>query len=206
MITVWGRENSTNVKKVLWMLDELSLVYEVINAGGAYGKNKDPIYLSLNPNGLVPCLQEDDFVLWESNAILRYLAERSGEEQFWPASAQQRASADKWLDWASNSLVTPYRQVYQTLVRIPEPERDMALVASGMETFEKYWAIADAVLAKQKWLSGEEFGLGDIPLGIYAYSWFSLDIKRQSHPNIERWYQQLTQRPAFQKRVMIPLS
>ncbi|MBB6114438.1 glutathione S-transferase [Rahnella inusitata] len=206
MITVWGRENSTNVKKVLWMLDELELTYNIVNAGGAFGKNTDPAYLALNPNGLVPCFQEDDFVLWESNSILRYLAECSGKPEFWPADARHRASIDKWLDWASSSLITPYRQVYQTLVRIPEPERDMALVASGMKVFEKYWAIADAVLAKQKWLSGETFGIGDIPLGIYAYSWYSLNIERQSHPNVERWYQQLTQRPAFIKRVMIPLS
>ena len=206
MITVWGRENSTNVKKVLWMLDELELTYNIVNAGGAFGKNTDPAYLALNPNGLVPCFQEDDFVLWESNAILRYLAECSGKPEFWPADARHRASIDKWLDWASSSLIAPYRQVYQTLVRIPEPERDMALVASGMKVFEKYWAIADAILAKQKWLSGETFGIGDIPLGIYAYSWYSLNIERQSHPNVERWYQQLTQRPAFIKRVMIPLS
>ena len=206
MITVWGRENSTNVKKVLWMLDELELAYNIVNAGGAFGKNTDPAYLALNPNGLVPCFQEDDFVLWESNTILRYLAECSGKPEFWPADARHRASIDKWLDWASSSLIAPYRQVYQTLVRIPEPERDMALVASGMKVFEKYWAIADAVLAKQKWLSGETFGIGDIPLGIYAYSWYSLNIERQSHPNVERWYQQLTQRPAFIKRVMIPLS
>jgi len=154
----------------------------------------------------VPCLQDDDFVLWESNAILRYLAECSGKPAFWPSSPQQRASGDKWLDWASNSLAVPFRQVYVTLVRTPEAERDMTVVATGMAAFEKYWAVLDAVLAKQKWLSGEEFGIGDIPLGIYAYAWHTLEIERQAHPHVERWYQQLTKRPAFQKRVMIPLS
>lgn len=206
MLTVWGRENSSNVKKILWLLDELNLAYQQINAGGVYGKNHDPLYLSLNPNGLVPCLQDDDFVLWESNAILRYLAERSGKKEFWPASAQQRASADKWMDWCSNSLTVPFRQVFLTLVRTPEAERDMAVVDAGMAAFEKYWAIADAVLAKQTWFSGEHFGIGDIPVACYADTWFRLDIGRQSHPNLERWYTQLKQRPAFQKRVMLPLS
>ncbi|MDH2897282.1 glutathione S-transferase family protein [Rahnella sp. PAMC25617] len=206
MLTLWGRENSSNVKKVLWLLDELNVTFQHINAGGVYGKNNEPLYLSLNPNGLVPCLQDDDFVLWESNAILRYLAERSGEEAFWPDNLQQRAAADKWLDWCSNSLTVPFRQVFLTLVRTPEAERDMSVVAAGMAAFEKYWAIADAVLAKQKWFSGEQFGIGDIPVACYADTWFRLDIERQAHPNLERWYQQLQQRPAFCKRVMLPLS
>ncbi|MGC6387272.1 glutathione S-transferase family protein [Ewingella sp. S1.OA.A_B6] len=206
MLTVWGRDNSTNVKKVLWLLDELGEVYTSINAGGVFGKVNEPLYLSLNPNGLVPCLQDDDFVLWESNAILRYLAERSGNPLFWGNDLQQRASADKWLDWASNSLNIPFRQVYINLIRTPEGKRDMAAVASGMAAFEKLWPVVDTVLAKQTWLSGDKFGIGDIPMGCLAYAWFGLDIERQPHPNLERWYQQLTQRPAYQKRVMIPLS
>ncbi|MBV6819446.1 glutathione S-transferase family protein [Rahnella sp. PD12R] len=206
MITLWGRDNSTNVKKVLWLLDELKLPFQQINAGGAYGKNHEPLYLSLNPNGLVPCIQDDDFVLWESNAILRYLAERAGDETFWPSDLRARASADKWLDWTANSLTVPFRQVFLTLVRVPEPERDMDLVATGMAAFEKHWAVVDKVLAQQPWLSGEHFGLGDIPLAIYAYAWYGLNIERQAHPNVERWYQQITQRPDFQKRVMIPLT
>ncbi len=206
MLTVWGRENSTNVKKVLWLLDELGEMYQVINAGGAYGKLSEPLFLSLNPNGLVPCVQDDDFILWESNAILRYLAERSGNPAFWGNDARQRASADKWLDWVSSSLPVPFRQVFINLVRTPEDQRDMAAVKTGMAAFEKQWAVVDAVLAKQTWLSGEKFGLGDIPMGCFAYAWFGLDIERQPHPHLERWYQQLTQRPAYRKRVMIPLS
>lgn len=206
MLTVWGRENSTNVKKVLWLLDELGEVYQHIQAGGAYGKNDEPRFLSLNPNGLVPCLQDDDFILWESNAILRYLAERSGNAAFWGTHAQQRASADKWMDWASSTLAVPFRQVYVNLIRTPEAQRDMAAVATGMAAFEKAWGVLDDVLAKQKWLSGDQFGLGDIPAGCSAYAWFNLDIERQAHPHVERWYQQLIQRPAYQQHVMIALT
>jgi len=206
MLTVWGRENSTNVKKVLWLLDELGEVYQHIPAGGAYGKNDEPRFLSLNPNGLVPCLQDDDFILWESNAILRYLAERSGNPVFWGNHAQHRASADKWMDWTSGTLALPFRQVYVSLIRTPEAQRDPTVIAAGMAAFEKAWGVLDAELAKQKWLSGDQFGLGDIPIGCSAYAWFNLDIERQSHPHVERWYQQLTLRPAYQKHVMIALT
>lgn len=206
MLTVWGRENSTNVKKVLWLLEELGEVYQQINAGGQYGKNNEQHYLSLNPNGLIPCLQDDDFVLWESNAILRYLAERSGDANFWGSNAQARASADKWMDWASSTLGIPFRQVYVSLIRTPEDRRDPQVIAAGMAAFEKALSLLDNVLAKQKWLSGDHFGLGDIPIGCSAYPWFTLDIERQKHPHVERWYQQLTQRPAYQQHVMIALT
>ena len=206
MLTVWGRENSTNVKKVLWLLEELGEQYQLINAGGQYGKNTEASFLALNPNGLVPCLQDGDFVLWESNAILRYLAERAAQPQFWGSDARQRASADKWLDWASGTLAIPFRQVYVSLIRTPEDQRDPQVIAAGMAAFEKAWAMLDEVLAKQTWLSGEQFGLGDIPVGCLAYAWFSLDIERQKHPHVERWYQQLTQRPGYQQHVMIALT
>lgn len=206
MLTIWGRKNSTNVKKVLWLLDELGETYQQINAGGVFGKVNDTLYLSLNPNGLVPCLQEDNFILWESNAILRYLAERSGNVQFWPVDLHTRAQGDKWLDWVSNTLSIPMRQVFINLIRTPENKRDMDAVNDGIITFETNWTLVDKVLEKQKWLSGDHFGIADIPMGCYAYNWFEMPIEHLSHPHLERWYQQLQQRLAFNKQVMTPLS
>jgi glutathione S-transferase len=206
MLTVWGRENSSNVKKVLWLLTELKQPYQLIKAGGQYGKNHDAEYLALNPNGLVPCLQDNDFILWESNAILRYLAARYGDKQLWPDNIQQRANGDKWLDWASSTLAPPFKDVMINLVRKAPEERDMAAVNRSMVVFEQQWALLDNVLEKQHWLSGDQFGLGDIPAAIYFYAWNALPIERQAHPHLARWYQQLTQRPAYQQHVMQPLS
>ncbi|MEC5318551.1 glutathione S-transferase [Brenneria populi subsp. brevivirga] len=205
MVTIWGRENSTNVKKVLWCAAELALPYRHIPAGGQFGRNHDADYLAMNPNGLIPCLQDDERVLWESNTIVRYLAAQYGTDSLYIADAGARASAEKWMDWAI-SLAGAFGGVFINMVRVAPEKRDMALVEKGMAECERLLAIADSALARQPWLSGDKFGIGDIPLGCIIYGWLNMDITRQPRPHLERWYQQLTQRPAYQKHVMIPLS
>lgn len=206
MLTIWGRDNSTNVKKVLWCADELQLSYSHIPIGGAYGKNHDAAYLAMNPNGLVPCIQDGDLVLWESNTIVRYLAAQYGEGSLWQADNAARAAAEKWMDWNSTALAGVFRMVFLNMVRTAPGQRDMQAVAQGMGECEKLFAIADRALAQQPFLSGEQFGIGDMPLGCFAYAWYNMAIERQKHPNLERWYQQLCARPAFQRRVAIALS
>ncbi|WP_409308954.1 glutathione S-transferase family protein [Pectobacterium sp. B1J-3] len=205
MITIWGRENSTNVKKVRWCAAELSLPYEPILAGGQFGRNRDADYLAMNPNGLVPCLQDGELVLWESNTIVRYLAAQYGHDTLYLRDAGARANAEKWMDWAS-TLAASFGGVFISLVRTAPEKRDMAMVEKNQAECERLLTIADAALAKQPWLSGDTFGIGDIPLGCIAYAWFNMDIVRQPHPHLERWYQQLTERPAYQNTVMIPLT
>ncbi|ACS86084.1 glutathione S-transferase family protein [Musicola paradisiaca] len=205
MLKVWGRDNSTNVKKVRWCAAELNVPYEWIPAGGQFGRNRDADYLALNPNGLVPCLQDDDLVLWESNAIVRYLAAQYGAGTLWLADPKARAAAEKWMDWAIG-FSESFRQVFINLIRTAPEHRDLQAVANGQANCEKLLSVADAALAGQNWLSGDNFGIGDIPLGCFAYAWFNMPIARQSHPHLERWYQQLTERPAFQQTVMLPLS
>lgn len=206
MLTVWGRNNSTNVKKVLWCLEELGLRYERIDVGGQYGKLNEPLYRTLNPNGLIPCLQDDDFILWESNTIVRYLAAQYGEETLYLADARRRASAEKWMDWASSSVVEPFKAVFIGLVRTAPEQQDKVKIAQGIEQLNKLMTIADTALDKQAYLSGDQFGIGDIPLGCLAYAWFNLQIERPELPHLQRWYQQLAQRPAFQKVIDIGLS
>ncbi|KHN50904.1 glutathione S-transferase family protein [Pectobacterium fontis] len=205
MITIWGRDNSTNVKKVLWCAEELALPYQHIAAGGQFGRNHDADYLAMNPNGLIPCLQDDDLVLWESNTIVRYLSAQYGQDSLYLADAGKRASAEKWMDWA-NALAVSFGPAFINMVRVAPEKRDMALVQKSITECERLFGIVDTVLAHQPWLSGAQFGIGDIPLGCIVYGWLNMPIERQSHPHVARWYQQLTERPAYQKHVMIPLS
>ncbi|MGT3241991.1 glutathione S-transferase [Yersinia enterocolitica] len=206
MLTVWGRNNSTNVKKVLWCLEELGVSYERIDVGGQYGKLNDPLYRSLNPNGLIPCLQDGDFILWESNTIVRYLAAQYGDNALYLPEAKQRAAAEKWMDWATSSVVEPFKAVFIGLVRTAPELQDKAKIAHGIDQLNALMAIADEALSKQTYLSGDKFGIGDIPLGCLAYAWFNLPIERPELPHLQRWYQSLTHRTAFQKVIDIGLS
>ncbi|MCG8708965.1 glutathione S-transferase [Brenneria sp. 4F2] len=205
MVTIWGRKNSTNVKKVRWCAAELALPYKQIQVGGQFGRNHDADYLAMNPNGLIPCLQDGDLVLWESNTIVRYLAAQYGEGSLYITDAGARANAEKWMDW-SMTLASAFIPVFINIVRTAPEKRDQASIDKGMAECERLLAIVDAALAKQQWLSGDEFGIGDIPLGCILYGWLMMDIQRQAHPNLQRWYQQLTERPAYREQVMLPLS
>ncbi|RKQ40335.1 glutathione S-transferase family protein [Enterobacter sp. R1(2018)] len=208
MITVWGRDNSTNVKKVLWCLEELGQQYLSIPAGGKFGKTHDADYLAMNPNALVPCIHDDatNLTLWESNTIVRYLAAQYGQDSLWISDPAKRAYGEKWMDWAASTLVTPYRGVFMGLVRTAPAQRDRKLIEESIAQCDALFSILDAELAKQPWFDGAEFGPADIALGPTLYGLLNLDVEWGAHVHLRRWYQQLTQRPAFQKAVMIPLS
>ena len=203
---IWGRANSTNVRKVLWCAEEIGLSYEQIPAGGAFGIVDTPEYRTLNPHGLVPCLEDDGLVLWESNAIVRYLARRYGTEPFAPTDLRLWAAADKWMDWTSLSFAQPFRDLFLNLVRYAPEKRDAEAITRGAEQCARLMVTAEAALARTPWLSGQTFGIGDIPLGCMAYAWFSLPIERPALPHLEGWYQELRSRPAYRKAVMTPLT
>jgi Glutathione S-transferase len=153
MITLWGRNNSTNVKKVRWVLAELDLPYQQILAGLEYGLNHDPEYLAMNPNGLVPLLKDDanGLVLWESNAIIRYLAAQYGPTPLWVASPARRAQGEKWMDWANATLSPAHRPVLMGLVRTPLAQRDQASIDAAISACESLFAMLDDELAKHVW-------------------------------------------------------
>jgi Glutathione S-transferase len=208
MITLWGRNNSTNVKKVRWTLAELDLPYNQILAGLEFGLNHDPEYLAKNPNGLVPLLNDDDqqITLWESNAIVRYLTAQYGQNLLWEENPAKRAQGDKWMDWANSTLTAAHRPILMGLVRTPPEQRNQADIDAGIAHCEKLFAILDAELAKHEWLSGDAFGLGDIAVGPFVYNLLTVVKTWTPYPNLQRWYQQLTRRPAFQEAVMIPVT
>lgn len=203
---VWGRVDSTNVKKVLWCADELGLEVERVDAGGKFGGLDDPDYRAMNPNGLIPCVQDGDLVLWESNAIVRYLGARYGDGRIFDPDPVQRVQADKWMDWASTTLVEPYKMWFINLVRKAPGERNEEAMEKGLNLFAKAMAVADKALANQPYLSGDRFAMGDIPLGSLIYPWFELDIERPSLPHLEAWYERLKKRAPYRERVMVPIS
>lgn len=206
MLKLWGRINSTNVKKALWCLEELNLSYTRIDAGGAFGIVGEADYIAKNPNQLVPCLEDGELVLWESNAIVRYLAAQYGEGTMWSSDPAQRAQADKWMDWVTSSLAAPFRTVFWNMVRMAPDQRDMPAVQAAVAECGKLMAVADQALADQPYLSGASFGMGDIPLGCFAYAWFEMPIERPDLPHLRDWYERLQQRAAYQTAVVTPLT
>jgi glutathione S-transferase len=205
-VKIWGRINSTNVRKVLWTAEELGLTYEQINAGGAFGVVNDAEYLAMNPNGRIPCLQDGDLVLWESNAIVRYLARQYGRAPFVADDAASFASADKWMDWTSFSLAAPFRDLFWNMVRYTPEQRNEEELKRAQEQCVQLLAVADKALSSQPYLSGENLGIGDVPLGCIAYAWFSMPIDRPDLPHLNAWYERLQARPAYQKAVMTALT
>ncbi|MEX9254715.1 glutathione S-transferase family protein [Pseudenterobacter timonensis] len=208
MITLWGRNNSTNVKKVLWTLEELDLPFNQIMAGMQFGVNHDPEYLALNPNGLVPLLRDDEanVTLWESNTIVRYLAAQYGQGRLWIESPALRAEGEKWMDWANQTLSPVHRVMLMGLVRTPEAERDYPAIQAAQQNCEGLFAILDEALAKKPWLSGSAFGLGDIAVAPFVWNLTNINLTWTPRPNLTRWLAQLAERPACRNVVMIPVS
>jgi glutathione S-transferase len=208
MLRIWGRATSSNVMKLLWLCEELGIDFERIDVGGPFGGTREPAFLARNPNALVPVIEEPDgFVLWESNAILRYLARtRAPGHPVYPADAKAAADCDRWMDWQQTALNPPLVTVYFTLFRIPEPQRDWAAFEKAKAQVEALFGMLDDRLSRSAFLCGDALTLADIALGIYAYRWLLLPIERRAMPHLQRWHDALAARPGFQKYVALPLS
>lgn len=206
MLKIWGRANSVNVKKVLWCCEELGLKFERIDAGMQHGVINTPEYRKLNPNGLVPTIEDDGFVLWESHAIVRYLAARHGEGTLWPKDLRKRADADRWMDWTTSTFNAPYRPVFWNLVRTPPEKRDMKAVDEGVKKCGELFGIVEAALAGRAFLAGDALTMGDIPLGCFVHVWLNLPIERPAHPNLAAWHKRLLARPGYDKWINMPIS
>jgi glutathione S-transferase len=206
MIKIWGRTDSSNVQKVLWCCGELGLAHDRVDFGGKFGGNKEKSYLEMNPNGLVPTLQDGSFVLWESNSIMRYLVDKHGQGQLLPSTPEGRADANRWMDWQLSTLGPAIVPLFWSLVRTPEDKRDANVVNAALEKSRNAWRIVDQYLGKNDYITGDDFSLGDIPLGVWAYRWFNLPVERPLLENLDGWYKRLCARPSYQKHIMIPLT
>jgi glutathione S-transferase len=207
MIRVWGRTTSSNVMKVLWLLDELSLGYERVDAGGAFGGTDTPAYRAMNPVGLIPTLEENGFSLFESNAILRYLANAYAPGGDWyPSAPRARATVDAWLDLQQTYLGPPIGTLFWQMVRAAPAKRDMAVVAAALAESAKAWALVDAKLAGQAYLLGAQPTIADIAFAVHVHRWFAMPIERPDLPALRAWYDRLLPRPAYATHVALPLA
>lgn len=207
MMTIYGRTNSVNVQKVLWCLAELSVPYTRVDAGLQHGKNKEPWYLALNPNGKVPLLTDGAFTLWESNTIVRYLAAKHGAGTLWPTSPETRALAERWMDWQLSVLMAPLSMVFWSLIRLPAAERDAAAIERNTRETNRALELLDAHLATQPYVAGATFTMGDIPVGALAHRWLEIPgLERPPLANVRAWRERLAERPGFHAHVALPLS
>lgn len=205
-LTLYGHPKSINVQKVLWALDELGLDYERKDIGGSFGGNKEPSYLALNPNGLIPTLVDGGEALWESNAIVRYLFDRYGKAPLAPANAIDRARADAWSDWYVNTLWQNVRPLVVQLVRTAEEKRDRSLIESAQKASFAAVELLDRELSKREYIVGNSFSWGDIPIGAALQRWYTLPIRRPDHAALDRYFARLQARAPFKRWIDLPLT
>ena len=208
MRRVLGRANSSNVMKVVWMLEHLGLPYEREDYGGAFGNTRTPEYLAMNPNAVVPTLVEDDFILWESNAILRYLAAgHAAGTPLWPDDLRARANIDRWMDWQQTILNRPMSTVFWGLVRTPADKQDWPAIHAAAETLAHVYGILDGVLGQHPYVAGPNLTPADFAIGVYAHRYVSFEgVQKPDLPHLRAWYDRLLELPAFKTHVAVRMS
>ncbi|MES0880565.1 glutathione S-transferase family protein [Roseibium sp. SCP14] len=206
MLKVLGRANSVNVQKVMWCAAELDLSVERVDIGGAFGGNDTDDYLARNPNGRIPTLLDGDFVLWESNTIVRYLCEKYGASPLFPISLESRSRAGQWMDWYIAELHPPMTTLFWQLIRTSPEDRDAVAVDKAIESCSRLWALLDNHLASHSYLLGDELSMADIPVGCSAYRWHCMNFQQPELPALKAWWTRLANRPFYRKHVMLPLT
>lgn len=207
MLTIYGRRSSSNVQKVMWLAGELALAHAHVAVGGDHGGLTDPAFLAMNPNGRIPTIRDGDVVVWESHAILRYLAATYGRGVFWSNDPAEQSRADRWLDWAQTSWQPSFVDgVFWGWYRTPEAERDEEAIAIATQRCASCMRLLDQVLADQPYLAGDALTLADIAIGTTLYRYFALDIERPAVAHVEAWRNRLQARPAYREHVMIPFE
>lgn len=204
-LTIWGRKTSSNVQALMWCIGELGLDHIRHDIGHVHGGNDSPEFLAMNPNGLVPVLRDGEGPpLWETGAILRYLAGCYGPDRFWPADFVARAQVDKWAEWAKiNATLNFTGPIFWRVVRTAPSRRDPAAIEAAITRFAGILDIAEAQLAANAFLAGPDFTLADIQFGHILYRYYDIAIGRPSHKHVERYYDGLTKRKPFQDHVMV---
>jgi len=203
--TLWGRLSSCNVQKAMWALEEIGVPYRRVDLGGDFGGLDDPAYRALNPHGRVPTLQDGDVTVWESNAIVRYLAATYSTGTLWPETPAERAEADQWMAW-TDSLYRSWIDLFWKFVRTPPARRDLAAIeALHAQCISRYEAL-DRSLSSRAYIAGDRLTMADIPAGMTLYRWFEMEVERSPMPHLEAWYARLRERPAYLKAICIPFD
>ena len=206
MLKIWGRTNSINVQKAMWLIAELELPHERFDAGMQYGTVNEDWYRAMNPNGRVPTIDDEGFVLWESNVVVRYLAAKYSANAWCPADLKKRIDAERWMDWTTSTVHPVMTPLFWGLIRTAPEKRDPAAIEGHRLEMEKLAAILEAQLASREYICGDTLTMGDIPIGCFIYRWYALPIERGHYPRLKAWYERLARRPAFKKHVMLPLT
>jgi glutathione S-transferase len=205
-IKIWGRNTSSNVQKVLWVCVELGIPFERVDLGGPFGGNDTPEYRALNPNGVVPTIEDGGTVIWESNSCIRYLAATRGGERLYPADPAARSQVERWLDWQLSNLTAPMSTMMLGYYRTPPERRDAAALDRARHEAIRFWTIAENWLKSRRYLAGDDFTLADIPVGIWAYRWFQYPIERPVLPSLRAWHDRLAEREGFKTHIALPLA
>ena len=206
MLKIYGRKNSNQVIQLMWTVGELQLEHVRYNVGGSFGGLDTDEYANLNPNRLVPTIDDNGFVLWESYAIIRYLSHEYGLGSLWPENNQQAAIADQWMEWTNSRFMGTFFPIFWSLIRTPKEQQEPDKIAASAKATGELLQIVERQLHGKKFITGNTLTMGDIPLGSMMFKYFALDIKRPSLPNIESWYARLCDRPAYQLHAMNPFG
>ena len=200
MLTVLGKPSSINVRKVLWTCEELALPYTLAPWGSAELSLQSPEFLALNPNGMVPVIDDDGFILWESNSICRYLADRYGDGALLAPPSRERARVERWMDWQATDLNTAWRYAFMSLVRRSAAHQDPALLAASIAAWHQQMTLLDRHLAAAgPYVEGARFTLADVVLGLSLNRWKSTPLEHPQLPALERYFALLLERPAFRR-------
>lgn len=202
MITLWGRHSSVNVQKVVWALEEPELGYEHVPLGGKHGGNREPAYLAMNPNGLVPTLRDGDLVIWESHAIIRYLAGAYGADTLFPSDPRERAPVDQWTDWTATTFQPAWIEVFWLLVRTPADQQDPAAIEKAVAATARCLAIMDDRLSASPFLGGTRLTYADIAAGAAMYRWATMPVPPPP-ARVAAWHERLNERAAFRKAINV---
>jgi glutathione S-transferase len=194
------------VQKVVWLLEELGQPYAHIDAGGDFGGLDDPAYLAMNPHGRVPTLRDGDVVVWESEAILRYLAACYGAPAFWSADPAERAVVDQWLAWTAASLYRDWIDLFWLRVRTPLERQDAAEIKRLRQRTAERFTFLDGQLAARPYIAGDGLSLADIAAGMTLYRWYEMPVERPALPQLAAWYDRLRARPAYRKGICVPFD
>jgi len=206
MLEIWGRKNGNQVIQVLWTLGELGLDYKRYTIGGSFGGLESDEYKALNPNSKIPTIRDNGFVLWESHAIIRYLASTYGQGTLWPNDPQKVALSDQWMTWSTDGFMGTFFPVFWQLVRTEESERNYDQISEMAKKSSAILQILEGHLINHNYVAGDELTFGDVPLGVLLHKYFVLDIERPSLPGIEAWYARLCERDAYKKHAMLPFG
>lgn len=207
MLTVYGRKSSFNLQKVMWLVGELGIEHTHIELGGSFGGLDTPEFLAMNPHGRVPVIDDDGTVVWESHAILRYLAACYGNAQWWSNDPEVRSHVDRWVDWSATALQPDFLNgIFWGFYRTPEAQRNMPAVTAAIRRTARHMQLLDRHLADKLFMTGRTLSLADIAVGTNLYRYFNIEIERPDVPNVLRWYEALKGRPAYQQHVMIPFG